>query len=65
MASTRDSIADLRNSICTAQAARRVLEGVGGRWTLGWIDINEFTFNTDPAAVALIADSLRREIEAA
>lgn len=65
MGAVRDGIADVRSRIAEAQAARRVLEGVGGRWMLGWVDIHESTFNPDPAAVALIADGLRRELEVA
>ncbi|MCL4316156.1 MAG: hypothetical protein M1527_04780 [Gammaproteobacteria bacterium] len=67
MDAARAGVAELRNRIAEAQAARRVLEGLdaGHRWTFGMLDITEFTFNTDTAAVSLIADSLRRELQAA
>ncbi|MEW6119380.1 MAG: hypothetical protein AB1593_04745 [Pseudomonadota bacterium] len=67
MDAAHDAVAELRNRIAEAQAARRVLEGLdaGHRWTFGSLDINTHTFNTDPSAVSIIADSLRRELEAA
>lgn len=65
MEAARDGVAELRNRVAEAQAAKRVLETVGGRWALGAIEIHEHSFNPDPAAVELIAASLRRELEAA
>lgn len=62
MDAARDGVAELRNRIAEAQAARRVLEGVGGRWMLGSIDIHEHSFTPDPAAVGLMVASLSREI---
>lgn len=62
MDAARDGVGELRNRIAEAQAARRVLEGVGGRWMLGSIDIHEHSFTPDPAAVGLMVASLSREI---
>lgn len=67
MDAAHEAVAELRNRIAEAQAARRVLDELdaGHRWTFGSININDFTLNTDQAAVSLITDSLRRELEAA
>lgn len=59
-----EAVAELRNRVAEAQAARRVLDGLdaGNRWTFGWINIDAHTFSTDHAAVELMAAALHNEI---
>lgn len=63
----RESVATVATRRAELQAARRALEGAGGRWSLGIFDpVTELSLvRPDSAAVALLADSLRRELETA
>lgn len=64
MDAAHEAVAELRNRIAEAQAARRVLDGLGAgnRWAFGGIDITPYTFNIDPAAVALMTAAIHNEI---
>lgn len=64
MDSARDAIAQVTNAVAEAAAVRRVLESVGGRWSLGSINIGEHhaMFNPSHAAVELMAAALFSEI---
>lgn len=64
MDAARDAIAQVTNAVAEAAAVRRVLESVGGRWSLGSINIGEHhaMFNPSHAAVELMAAALYSEI---
>lgn len=64
MDAARDAIAQVTNAVAEAAAVRRVLESVGGRWSLGSIGIGEHhaMFNPSHAAVELMAAALYSEI---
>lgn len=67
MASARDAIGHVANAVAEAAAIRRVLESLGGRWSFGSIDINQYSpiFNPAHDAVELMAAGLMNEIKGA
>jgi chromosome segregation ATPase len=64
MDAARDAIAQVTNAIAEAAATRRTLESIGGRWSLGSIEItpHHAMFNPSHAAVDLMAAALYSEI---
>lgn len=64
MDATREAITQVTNAVAEAAAVRRVLESIGGRWSLGNIEVNNYSpmFNPDRAAVELMAAALFSEI---
>lgn len=64
MDEARDALAAVANKVAEAAAVRRVLESIGGRWSLGSIEINQYSpiLNPDRNAVELMAAALYSEI---